>query len=420
MSTMEAPQQAQPGRAVAVIGAGPAGLMAAQVLAERGYPVVIYERMPSPARKFLLAGRGGLNLTHSEDREAFVARYGDAPELLKRALAAFTPQDLRAWSEKLGEPTFVGSSGRVFPKSFKASPLARAWLARLAALGVTLKTRHRFVGFDGPDGLVFDTPDGELRVRPAATLLALGGASWARLGSDGAWTTQLADAGIALRPLAPSNVGCEIAWSEMFRERFAGHPLKRIALRCGDHVQRGEAVVTGSGLEGGAVYALSRPLREALADAGTATLVVDLRPDLAAAEIAGKLERAQASKRRDTLTNRLRKPLALDGVAIGLLREAHGVDLPREPEALAAAIKAAPLGATGLRPIDRAISSAGGVRFDALDDRFMLEERPGTFVAGEMLDWEAPTGGYLLQACFATGFAAGEGIAARLAARESA
>lgn len=407
-------------RSVAIIGAGPAGLMAAQVLAERGFAVEIYERMPSPARKFLLAGRGGLNLTHSEDRDVFLTRYGDAPERLARAIAAFTPQDLRDWAETLGEPTFVGSSGRVFPKSFKASPLTRAWLARLAGMGVTLKTRHRFIGFDGPDGIVFDTPEGEVRIRPAATLLALGGASWARLGSDGVWTAPLGEAGVAINPLAPSNVGCEITWSATFRERFAGQPLKRIALRCDGMVQRGEAVVTGSGLEGGAVYALSQPLRAALAEAGEAVLEVDLRPDLSIGEIAAKLGRAEASKRRDTLTNRLRKALALEPVAIGLLREAHGVDLPRAPEALAVAIKAAPLTVTGLRPIDRAISSAGGVCFDALDDHFMLKHRPGTFVAGEMLDWEAPTGGYLLQACFATGVAAGKGIAAWLTARESA
>ena len=407
-------------RSVAIIGAGPAGLMAAQLLAERGFAVEIYERMPSPARKFLLAGRGGLNLTHSEEQDAFLSRYGDAPDLLARAIAAFTPQDLRDWAAHLDEPTFVGSSGRVFPKSFKASPLTRAWLARLAGMGVILKTRHRFIGFDGPDGIIFDTPDGEKRIRPTATLLALGGASWARLGSDGAWVAPLGEAGVAITPLAPSNVGCEITWSETFRERFAGQPLKRIALACGGMAQRGEAVVTGAGLEGGAVYALSRPLRAALEEASEAVLEVDLRPDLSAEEIARKLVRAEASKRRDTLTNRLRKALALDPVAIGLLREAHGVDLPRAPEALAAAIKAAPLTVTGLRPIDRAISSAGGVRFDALDDHFMLKHRPGTFVAGEMLDWEAPTGGYLLQACFATGVAAGEGIAAWLTPGESA
>jgi len=405
---------------VAIIGAGPAGLMAAQVLAGCGHPVVIYERMPSPARKFLLAGRGGLNLTHSEPHDAFLSRYGKTPDLLAKAIAAFTPQHLRDWAEKLGEPTFIGSSGRVFPKSFKASPLARAWLARLAQMGVTLKTRHRFIGFDGPDGIVFEAPEGEIRLRPAATLLALGGASWARLGSDGAWTGPLGEAGVAINPLAPSNVGCEIAWSETFRERFAGAPLKRITLGCGGMVQRGEAVVTQTGLEGGAVYALSRPMRESLAAAGNAQLVADLRPDLSVDEIAAKLTRTEASKRSDTLTNRLRKALALDPVAIGLLREAHGVDLPREPQALAEAIKAAPLAVTGLRPIDRAISSAGGVRFDALNDAFMLKARPGTFVAGEMLDWEAPTGGYLLQACFATGVAAGEGIAAWLENRESA
>ena len=405
---------------VAIIGAGPAGLMAAQVLAEHGHAVVIFERMPSPARKFLLAGRGGLNLTHSEAQDVFLTRYGAPPPQLTQAIAAFTPAHLRDWSAALGEPTFVGSSGRVFPKSFKASPLARAWLARLAGMGVTLKTRHRFIGFDGPDGIVFETPEGEKRIRPAATLLALGGASWARLGSDGAWTGPLGEAGVAINPLAPSNVGCEIAWSETFRERFAGAPLKRITLGCGGMVQRGEAVVTQTGLEGGAVYALSQPLRDALAQTGAAVLVADLRPDLSIEEIAAKLARAEASKRRDTLTNRLRKALALDPVAIGLLREAHGVDLPRAPEVLAAAIKAAPLTVTGLRPIDRAISTAGGVAFPAIDEAFMLKARPGTFVAGEMLDWEAPTGGYLLQACFATGVAAGEGIAAWLGARESA
>ncbi|MGY6645053.1 MAG: NAD(P)/FAD-dependent oxidoreductase [Salinarimonas sp.] len=408
---------------VAIIGAGPAGLMAAQVLADHGHAVVIFERMPSPARKFLLAGRGGLNLTHSEAQDVFLTRYGAPPPQLTQAIAAFTPAHLRDWSAALGEPTFVGSSGRVFPKSFKASPLARAWLARLAQMGVTLKTRHRFIGFDGPDGpdgIVFETPDGEMRLRPAATLLALGGASWARLGSDGAWTVPLGEAGVAINPLAPSNVGCEIAWSETFRERFAGAPLKRISLSCGDMVQRGEAVVTQTGLEGGAVYALSRPMRAGLAEHGKAVLLADLRPDLSVDEIAAKLTRAGEAKRSDTLTNRLRKALALDPVAIGLLREAHGVDLPREPQALAEAIKAAPLDVQGLRPIDRAISSAGGVRFDALNDAFMLKARPGTFVAGEMLDWEAPTGGYLLQACFATGVAAGEGIAAWLENRESA
>jgi len=414
-----APEAAGDG-GVAIVGAGPAGLMAAQALAERGHAVVIFERMPSPARKFLLAGRGGLNLTHSEPQHAFLARYGETPELLAKAITSFMPQHLRDWSVALGEPTFVGSSGRVFPKSFKASPLARAWLARLAGMGVTLKTRHRFIGFDGPDGLIFETPQGEIRIRPAATLLALGGASWARLGSDGAWTVPLGEAGVTITPLAPSNVGCEIGWSETFRERFAGAPLKRIALACGSMVQRGEAVVTETGLEGGAVYALSQPLREQLAQTGAAVLVADLRPDLGLAEIAAKLARAEVSKRRDTLSNRLRKALALDPVAIGLLREAHGVDLPRGPEALAAAIKAAPLTVTGLRPIERAISSAGGVAFPAIDDAFMLKARPGTFIAGEMLDWEAPTGGYLLQACFATGVAAGEGIAAWLKARESA
>ncbi|HMB12278.1 TIGR03862 family flavoprotein [Saliniramus sp.] len=417
---MSAATEAADGGVVAIIGAGPAGLMAAQVLAERGHAVVIFERMPSPARKFLLAGRGGLNLTHSEAQDVFLKRYGAPQPQLTQAIATFTPQHLRDWSTALGEPTFVGSSGRVFPKSFKASPLARAWLARLAGMGVTLKTRHRFTGFDGPDGLVFETPDGVIYLRPAATLLALGGASWARLGSDGAWTVPLGETGVAITPLAPSNVGCEISWSETFRARFAGAPLKRIALACGDMIQRGEAVVTETGLEGGAVYALSQPLREQLVGAGAAQLVADLRPDLSVDEIAAKLARAEASKRSDTLTNRLRKALALDPAAIGLLREAHGVDLPRAPEALAAAIKAVPLTVTGLRPIDRAISSAGGVAFSAIDDAFMLKARPGTFIAGEMLDWEAPTGGYLLQACFATGIAAGEGIAAWLRSRESA
>lgn len=398
-------------RRVTIVGAGPAGLIAAFRLAEIGATVTVHERMPSPARKFLMAGRGGLNLTHSEPMERFLGRYGAAAPELKAAIDSFSPDALRAFADELGETTFVGSSGRVFPKSMKASPLLRAWLRRLDALGVTLVTRHEWVGFGGPGEDRFLKPDGTIETIPAdATLLALGGASWPRLGADGRFVPILEAAGVSVTPLAPSNVGFSVPWSEQFRDRFAGTPLKNIAIRHGEERVRGEAMITRYGLEGGAIYALSSTLRAA-EDAGGAEITIDLLPQLDAAEIAARIARQRPT---ESLSNRLRKAVKLAPVAINLLREAHSTP-PRDPAALAALIKALPLRLGPPAGLERAISTAGGVAFDAVDDRLMLKARPGTFVAGEMLDWEAPTGGYLLQACFATGIAAAKGIEAWLA-----
>lgn len=399
----------------AVVGAGPAGLMAAETLAAAGLSVTVYERMPRPARKLLLAGRGGLNLTHSEPLPAFLTRYRAAAPRLAPAIAAFPPDALRAWCEALGQETFVGSSGRVFPRAMKTSPLLRAWLQRLTTQGVTFRFRHRWLGWDETGALLFETPEGETAVASACTVLALGGASWPHLGSDAAWVDPLAQAGIALAPLAPANCGVTVAWSEMFRTRFAGAPLKRIALTVGAETARGEAMITANGLEGGVVYALSAPIREAVASDGHAALALDLRPDASVEELARRLAKPRG---KQSLATHLRKALSLDAAAIGLLQEAaHAAGQPlaaRAPDDIARLLKAVPIAATGLAPIARAISTAGGVRFDGVDDAFMLSARPGTFVAGEMLDWEAPTGGYLLQACFATGRAAALGALAHI------
>jgi uncharacterized flavoprotein (TIGR03862 family) len=392
---------------IAVVGGGPAGLMAAETLADAGCSVTAYERMPSVGRKFLIAGRGGLNLTHSEKLPAFLARYHPSPAILAAAIEAYPPQALRDWCENLGQPTFVGSSGRVFPRSFKASPLLRAWLARLAGRGVAIRTRHRLTGLGADGRLTFDTPEGAHHVRPRATLLALGGASWPRLGSDGSFVPLLENAGFAVTPLRPANVGFAVAWSSHIAERFAGAPLKRIAARIDGTAARGEAVVTAGGIEGGVIYALGRPIREAVEREGAARLVLDLRPDLDAAALAGRLARTRPG---ESLSTRLRKAAGLDPVAAALLREAHANALPADPAGLAAAIKSAPLRLTAPASMDRAISTAGGLAFDELDARFMLRTRPGLFAAGEMLDWEAPTGGYLLQAAFASGRAAARGM----------
>ncbi|HEY3950865.1 TIGR03862 family flavoprotein [Phenylobacterium sp.] len=397
-------------KAVAVVGGGPAGLMAAETLAKAGCAVTIYERMPSVGRKFLLAGRGGLNLTHSEPLEAFLGRYGEAAPRLAPLIEAFAPAALTAWAEGLGQATFVGSSGRVFPKAMKASPLLRAWLRRLAELGVAVRTRHDWTGWTADGVLNLRTPDGEVAVRPDATILALGGASWPRLGANGDWAERLAAEGAQVTPLRPANAGFDLAWSEVFRERFAGAPLKGVALTFGRTRLRGEALVTRHGLEGGGVYALSAQLREAVAAEGSARLWIDLRPEAREAELA---QRIAATPAGQSLSNRLRKA-GLSPVEIGLLREAHGKDLPPDPTALAKAIKGAPLTLAAMRPIARAISTAGGLAFAGLDEQLMLKARPGVFAAGEMLDWEAPTGGYLLQACFASGVAAARGALAWL------
>jgi uncharacterized flavoprotein (TIGR03862 family) len=392
-------------KTAAVIGAGPAGLSAAEVLAKAGIDVTLYERMASPARKLLMAGRGGLNLTHSEDWSRFVTRYGAQAERLEPFLDAFGPQALREWCAGLGEETFVGSSGRVFPKSFKASPLLRAWLRRLDALGVKLRPRHEFRGFDGRAAL-FETPRGPKKVEADVVVLALGGASWPRLGADGNWVAPLAKAGLPSSPLRPANSGLLIDWSSLFREKFEGKPLKNIALRFGTKTARGECVVTRRGLEGGAVYALSSAVRERLGDGG-AEILLDLRPDTSEAELARKLTKP---REKQSFSNFLRKTAHLDPLAIALLRESGPP--PVEPEKLAARIKALPLAVRGVAGLERAISTAGGVLWDALDDKLMAKDFPGLFVAGEMLDWDAPTGGYLLTACFALGRAAGVAAAA--------
>ncbi|MBU1377672.1 MAG: TIGR03862 family flavoprotein [Alphaproteobacteria bacterium] len=394
--------------AVAVIGGGPAGLFAAETLAAAGHAVTVYDRMPSVGRKLLMAGRGGLNLTHSEDLEAFAARYGGAAARLRPMLDAFPPAALIAWAEGLGQPTFTGSSGRVFPRSLKASPLLRAWLARLAGLGVTIRTRTEWLGWADDGALRFRTPDGEIAVNPDATVLALGGASWPKLGSDGAWAAWLE----GVIPFRPANMGFDVGWSPVM-QGFAGQPLKNIALTFRDHTVRGEAMVTRHGLEGGALYALSAPLRDAVTVEGAATLTFDLRPEMTPGALTARLSRPKAAQ---SLSTHLRKALKLSPVEINLLREAQGKTLPTEPGGLARAIKAAPIRLTGVQPLARAISSAGGVAFATIDDDLMLKDRPGVFVAGEMLDWEAPTGGYLLQATFATGLTAARGVMKRLGA----
>ncbi|MGB9170803.1 MAG: TIGR03862 family flavoprotein [Bradyrhizobium sp.] len=395
---------------VAIIGAGPAGLMAAETLAQGGADVTVYDAMPSVGRKFLMAGRGGLNLTHSEPLDAFLPRYREATPKLAGVVEAFPPEHLRAWCEALGQPTFVGSSGRIFPKVLKASPLLRAWLRRLDVSGVKFGLRHRWTGWDNEGRLLFQTLEGESVVEARATVLALGGASWPRLGSDGGWVRTVEAKGVRVAPLRPANCGFKVAWSDIFRDRFEGIPLKGIALSFGGRSVRGEAVITRDGLEGGAVYALSAELREAVLASGGATLHVALRPDLNPCDL---ITRLSSPRGKQTFTNWLRKAAQLSPVAIGLLQEAafaSGVALASmSPETVAAGINAVPVRLTGVASIARAISSAGGVAFDELDGEFMLRRLPGIFAAGEMLDWEAPTGGYLLQACFATGAAAGKG-----------
>jgi hypothetical protein len=400
-----------PPQNVAVIGAGPAGLMAAEVLALGGANVTVYDAMPSAGRKLLMAGRGGLNLTHSEPPPAFLARYREPTSHLQAAIDAFPPNALRDWSEALGQETFVGSSGRVFPRAFKASPLLRAWLRRLDSLGVKLVLRHRWTGWDGNGDLCFQTLDGPRTVKAGATVLALGGASWPRLGSDGSWAETLSARGVKVSRLRPANSGFTVAWSEIFRDRFEGQPLKGVALTSGQNTVRGEAIITRTGIEGGAVYALSADLREAIGNSGSATLRIALRPDVEANDLVAKFS---AARGKQSLSNFLRKAASLSPVAIGLLQEAtkaSGVSLSSlAPADLARLINAVPIELIGAAPISRAISTAGGISFDELDPDYMLRRLPGVFAAGEMLDWEAPTGGYLLQASFATGAAAGRGV----------
>jgi hypothetical protein len=380
--------------------------MAAQTMAQAGLAVTVIEQKASFGRKFLMAGRGGLNLTHSEDAARFLTRYGAAQTRLAPCLSAFPPAALVAFAHDLGQETFVGSSGRVFPRAMKASPLLRSWLARLSRDGVALRARTRFLALT-EGGARIDGPEGETTLAADVVVLALGGASWPRLGSDGAWTRALADAGAPLQPFAPSNCGVLIDWSTRMADRH-GEALKRVALSAAGALSRGDVMVTRGGLEGGPVYALSPALRDALARGEPARLTLDLRPDLDVETLTGRL-----AKRRkgDSLSNLLRKSGGLSPTAIALLHE--GGRPPEDARALAGAIKAATLTVAGVAGLERAISSAGGVRFEGLDDDLMLTARPGVYCCGEMVDWEAPTGGYLLQACFATGFVAGRAAAAR-------
>ncbi|MDA8231437.1 MAG: TIGR03862 family flavoprotein [Magnetospirillum sp.] len=394
---------------VIVIGGGPAGLMAAEEAALAGAKVEVFDAMPSAGRKFLLAGKGGLNLTHSEPFTAFVERYGDRAPRIRPHLAAFGPEALRAWAKALGIDTFVGSSGRVFPADFKAAPLLRAWLRRLKTAGVRFHLRHRWLGWDADGQLRFAAPDGEIRRQGAATVLALGGGSWPHLGSDGAWTAPVAARGIAIAPLRPSNCGFDVGWSDHFRERFAGAPIKLVTLRFAGRTSRGEVTLTETGIEGGPVYALSASLRDAIDRDGAAILELDLKPDWSAEKARQALARPQGSR---SWSSHLSRCTGLTGAGAALLREILGRDPPACPERLATAIKALPLRLRAPRPLAEAISSAGGIGFESLGPDLMLSALPGVFAAGEMLDWEAPTGGYLLTACFATGRAAGAAAAA--------
>ena len=396
---------------IAVIGAGPAGLMAAETIAQGGAAVTVFDAMPSVGRKFLMAGRGGLNLTHSEPLDVLLTRYQEATPKLSPAIEALPPERLRAWCEALGQPTFVGSSGRIFPKTLKASPLLRAWLRRLDAMGVQFSLRHRWTGLDEEGRLLFQMPEEQIAVEADATVLALGGASWPRLGSNGGWVETLRAKGVTVSSHKPANCGFTVDWSDIFRDRFEGEPLKSIAFSFGGRTVRGEAVITTGGIEGGAIYALSADLREAILGSGSATLHIALRPDLQAAALSARLS---APRGKQTFSNWLRKATQLSPVALGLLQEtakASGISLSSlSAETLAERINDVRLPLTGVAPIARAISSAGGIALDELEADFMIRRLPGVFAAGEMLDWEAPTGGYLLQACFATGAAAGRGV----------
>jgi len=402
--------------AVAIVGGGPAGLMAAEVLSAAGVAVDLYDGMPSVGRKFLLAGKGGLNLTHSEPFEPFSTRYAEAAGWLRPLLQRFGAQAVRDFAATLGIDTFVGSSGRVFPADMKAAPMLRAWLHRLRGRGVRLHMRHRWTGWTDDGALRFDTPQGAVVQRAAATVLALGGASWRRLGSDGAWVPLLAARGVAVAPLQPSNCGFDVDWSEHLATRHAGAPMKSVAMSWmqpdGQRVeQRGEFVITATGVEGSLVYAASAALRERITRDSQATFTVDLLPARDLAWVTQELAHPRGTR---SLATHLKTRLKLDGVKAALLWEGVDRRAMDDPAQLAARIKALPITVKRPRPIDEAISSAGGVRRDALDEGLMLKALPGVFCAGEMLDWEAPTGGYLLTACLATGHAAGEGVLAWL------
>ncbi len=393
---------------VAIIGGGPAGLMAAQALLPTGAEVHLFDAMPSLGRKFLMAGKSGLNLTHSEPLETFLARFSDASPALPEAIRALDPQALRDWAASLGVETFIGSSGRVFPKDFKAAPLLRAWLRDLRLQGLVTHVRHRWQGWTDEGALLFETPSGRVEIDTGATVLALGGASWPQLGSDASWTTWLEARGVTVSAFRPANCGFDVGWSQHMQMRFAGAPVKSVVLSFDGESHRGEFVITETGVEGSGVYALSAALRDALAEGRDTTLTLDLAPDRSVERLAADLARPRKGQ---SMANHLRKAAGIEGVKAALLRECLPKESFDDPARLASGIKALPLKLESARPIAEAISSAGGVSFDELDTHFMLKKLPGIFCAGEMLDWEAPTGGYLLTACFATGKAAGLGAA---------
>ena len=391
---------------VAIIGGGPAGLMAAEIISARGIKVDVYDSMPSLGRKFLMAGKSGLNITHSEPFEKFVSRYGARRPQIEPMLRKFGPDDLRDWTHGLGIETFVGTSGRVFPVGMKASPLLRAWLKRLDASHVTLHLRHQWTGFLPDKSLQFESPDGIVTLKPDATVLALGGGSWARLGSDGAWVNWLRQAGAEVEPLRPSNCGFDVVWSPHFREKFEGHPVKSVVLSFGDFHQQGEFIITKEGVEGSLVYAASALLRDEIDAKGKAVMMLDLAPDRTHEWLAERLSRSRGSR---SMGSHLEKAVNIKGVKAGLLREFVSQEDFSHLQPLAHFIKNLPIPLIATRPLDEAISSAGGVRFESLDKNLMLHAMPGVFCAGEMLDWEAPTGGYLITACMSSGYAAGHG-----------
>ena len=408
-------------KTVAVIGGGPAGLMAAEVLAQRGAQVALYDAMPSVGRKFLLAGVGGMNITHSEPIEPYLLRYNTRADDIEPLLEAFSPASLVDWIHALGIETFVGSSGRVFPKDMKAAPLLRAWLHRLREAEVRFHVRHRWMGWDEQGALCFVTPAGERKVHADAVVLALGGGSWAKLGSDGAWAPLLATHGVDVAPLQPSNCGFDVAggWSEHLRSRFAGQPLKSVALRFTDaderlHQRTGELMLSDSGIEGSLVYALSAPLRELIAAMGSVVLALDLAPDKTLERVIAEVAHPRGAR---SLSSHLQSRAGIKGAKVALLHEVLSKTQLNDPLVLARTIKSLPLTLSAPRPLDEAISSAGGVRFETLDEHLMLRDLPGVFCAGEMLDWEAPTGGYLLTACFASGRVAGQGALNYLAGK---
>ena len=394
-------------KTIAIIGGGPAGLMAAEVLIQQSMRVDVYDSMPSLGRKFLMAGKSGLNLTHSEPFEKFVQRYGKQKTEVEKWLLEFTPDDLREWAKALGVETFVGTSGRVFPVGMKASPLLREWLKRLDAAGVNFHLRHRWVGWDEEHALRFETVDGVRTIKADAVILALGGGSWSKLGSDGAWTRWLENAGVRVDALKPANCGFDVAWSPIFQEKYDGHPIKSVIVSFGEFHQQGEFIITREGVEGSLIYAASALMRDALYAEGKAVMRLDLVPDKTEAQVLEKLSKPRGSR---SMASHLEKTVGIKGVKAGLLREFVPKDEFSELARLAFYIKNLPVPLTAPRPLDEAISSAGGVTFDSLDEHLMLKALPGVFCAGEMLGWEAPTGGYLLTACFASGRWAGNGV----------